>query len=78
VAPILDLTVIALAVFVTGSLGLLAWTLGVSAVRSTRRGRQEVVLARLGLARAERRLRADTASIRSSLADLNARLGRDR
>jgi hypothetical protein len=74
VAPILDLTVIALAVLVTGTLCLLGWTLGVTAVRAVSRGRREVVVARLHLAQTERRLRTDAAHARSALAELRARL----
>lgn len=54
---ILDLAVIAVAILVTITLGLLAWTLGVSTTRALRRGRRDLLLARLELATAERRLR---------------------
>ncbi|MDQ3150093.1 MAG: hypothetical protein M3Q38_09265, partial [Chloroflexota bacterium] len=40
---ILDLAVVALALIIVGSLGLLAWTLGISAVRATRLGRRRIV-----------------------------------
>ena len=54
---ILDLAVIAVAILVTITLGLLAWTLGVSTTRALRRMRRDLLLARLELAEAERRLR---------------------
>ena len=54
---ILDLAVIAVAILVSITLGLLAWTLGVSATRALRRFRRDILLARLELAVAERRLR---------------------
>ncbi len=54
---ILDLAVIAVAILVTITLGLLAWTLGVSTTRALRRMRRDLLLARLELAMAERRLR---------------------
>jgi hypothetical protein len=57
VAPILDLAVVVLAVMVCVSLGLLAWTLGVSVTRVLRRTRENLVNARLELTVAERRLR---------------------
>lgn len=54
---ILDLAVIAVAILVCTTLGLLAWTLGVSTTRALRRVRRDILLARLELAMAERRLR---------------------
>jgi hypothetical protein len=57
VGSILDLAVIAVAILVSITLGLLAWTLGVSATRALRRLRRDILLARLELAVAERRLR---------------------
>jgi len=56
VGLILDLAVVALAMVVIGSLALLAWTLGVSAVRSVRREHAAVVGARRSVARSESRL----------------------
>ena len=56
-APILDLAVVVLAVMVCVSLGLLAWTLGVSVTRVLRRTRENLVSTRLELTVAERRLR---------------------
>jgi hypothetical protein len=58
VGPLLDLPVVVLAVIVCGSLLLLAWTLGVTTPRAIGRSRTELIIARLHLARAERRLRA--------------------
>jgi hypothetical protein len=57
VAPILDLAVVVLAVAVCVSLGLLAWTLGVSITAVLRRTRENLVNTRLELTVAERRLR---------------------
>ncbi len=53
---ILDLAVVALAMVVIGSLALLAWTLGVSAVRSVRREQAAVVSARRSVVQTESRL----------------------
>jgi len=60
VGSILDLAVVVLALMVCVSMGLLAWTLGVSITGVLRRTRESLVNARLELAVAERRLR-DTA-----------------
>jgi hypothetical protein len=57
VGSILDLAVIAVAILVCVTLGLLAWTLGVSTTRALRRARRDVLLTRLHVATAERRLR---------------------
>jgi hypothetical protein len=57
VAPILDLAVVALALMVSVTLGMLAWTLGVTIPRAARRTRRELIDARLQLTVAERRLR---------------------
>jgi hypothetical protein len=54
---ILDLAVIAVAILVCITLGMLAWTLGISTTRAMRRVRRDILLARLELAMAERRLR---------------------
>lgn len=56
-ASVLDLAVVALAVMVCGTLGLLAWTLGVTIPRAARRARRDVTHARYRVAVAERRLR---------------------
>ncbi len=55
---ILDLAVTAIAAVVVGSLALLAWTLGVSSVRSVRRARRDVAMARAAVGRAEARITA--------------------
>jgi hypothetical protein len=57
VGSILDLAVVAVAILVSITLGLLAWTLGVTTTRALKRARRDVLLARLQLATAERRLR---------------------
>lgn len=56
-ASILDLAVVALAVMVCGTLGLLAWTLGITVPIAARRARRKVADQRARLAVAERRLR---------------------
>jgi hypothetical protein len=53
VGLILDLAVAALALVVIGSLATLAWTLAVSAVRATARGRRQVAVLRRSVADAE-------------------------
>ncbi|HEX2767482.1 MAG TPA: hypothetical protein VHR55_12705 [Candidatus Limnocylindria bacterium] len=63
---ILDLAVTAIAAVVVGSLALLAWTLGVSSVRSVRRARRDVAMARATVGRAEARM---TALARAARAD---------
>ena len=70
---ILDLAVAALALLVIGSLALLAWTLGYSAVRSARDGRRQVADLRRGVAEAESRLRSSAAGATATLAKLAAR-----
>jgi hypothetical protein len=52
----LDLAVVGLALLVSATLVLLAWTLGVSAVSAVHRARHQVILTRLQLAVAERLL----------------------
>ena len=52
----LDLAVVGLAILVSGTLVLLAWTLGVSAVAAVQRARHQVILTRLQLAILERRM----------------------
>jgi hypothetical protein len=64
VGPLLDLAVIALAGMVCVSLALLAWTLGVSIPLAVGRARIELVVARLTLARAERRLQSAADDVR--------------
>lgn len=70
---ILDLAVVALAVAVIGSLALLAWTLGVSAAGSVRRGRASVAAARGSVAGSEARLAAVASQARSILEQLSRR-----
>ena len=65
-APILDLAVVVLAVMVCVSLGLLAWTLGVSITRVLRRTRENLVTTRLDLTVAERRLRETAQALREA------------
>jgi hypothetical protein len=60
VASILDLAVVALAVMVCGTLGLLAWTLGVTVPSAARRARRDIASRRVRLVEAERRLRSLT------------------
>ena len=59
-ASILDLAVVALAVMVCGTLGLLAWTLGVTIPSAARRARRDIASRRIRLMEAERRLRSLT------------------
>lgn len=58
-ASIYDLAVVALALMVCGTLGLLAWTLGITIPTALRRMQRDVLEARLRLVIAERRLRAE-------------------
>lgn len=60
--PLLDLAVVALAIMVSGSLALLAWTLGVGGVRAVRDARRQLIRTRLQLSRLERQLRTDGAA----------------
>jgi hypothetical protein len=73
VGLILDLAVAALALLVVSSLALLAWTLGVGAVREVRRGRRQVAELRRDLVESESRLRAGAATASATLAELTAR-----
>lgn len=56
-ASFLDLAVVAVALTVCVTLGLLAWTLGVTIPAALRRARGQVLEARLRVVMAERRLR---------------------
>jgi hypothetical protein len=58
VASILDLAVIALAMMVCGTLGLLAWTMGIALPKALHRARRDLLQARLAVVVTERRLRA--------------------
>jgi hypothetical protein len=75
VGLILDLAVVALALVVIGSLALLAWTLAVSAVRSSRRSLAGVTDARRSVADADQRIRASAARAGSTLEGLSRRTG---
>ncbi|HSM38991.1 MAG TPA: hypothetical protein VK838_06620 [Candidatus Limnocylindrales bacterium] len=61
-ASIFDLAVVALALMVCGTLGLLAWTLGVTIPTALRRVHRDLLTARVRIVVAERRVR-DTAEI---------------
>jgi len=74
VGLILDLAVAVLALIVITSLALLAWTLGVSAVRATRNGRRQVAELRGAVAEAEARLRTAAADADATIAALSARM----
>ena len=63
----LDVAVVILAIGVTVSLGLLAWTLGVSAVVAVRRERARVTDARRRIAGARRRLEDAGAASRRAM-----------
>jgi hypothetical protein len=78
VGLILDLAVAALALVVIGSLALLAWTLGVSAVRTADRDRERVVAARRALRQVEERLTSGASSAADALAQVAERTGRAR
>lgn len=58
-ASIYDLAVVALAMMVCGTLGLLAWTLGITIPSALRRIQRDVLMARLRLVKAEHRLRLE-------------------
>jgi len=73
VGLILDVAVAALALLVIGSLALLAWTLGFSAVRATRRGRERIDDSRRVVADAEARLRSGAAGAVATLSELATR-----
>jgi hypothetical protein len=73
VGLIFDLAVAALALLVVGSLALLAWTLGFSAVREARRGRRQVAELRRDVVEAETRLRSGAATATATIAELTAR-----
>ena len=73
---ILDLAVAALALVVIGSLATLAWTLAVSMVRATARGRERVAAARRSVAGAEARLPVELARADARLGEALARISR--
>lgn len=70
------MAVVVIALIVCASLGLLAWTLGVSITRVLRRTRQGLVGARLELTVAERKLR-DTARALAEAREAEARRARE-
>jgi hypothetical protein len=78
VGPILDLAVIALSVLVCGSLGLLAWTLGVTGVQAVRLERARVADARARLAVDHRSLPEQMAAIDEVVVQGSRRLKGDR
>ena len=65
-----DVATVVLAVGVCGSLGLLAWTLGVGSLRAVRHARREVKDARMRLAAADRQLHARSGVIHDTLTRL--------
>ena len=73
---ILDLAVAALALVVIGSLATLAWTLAVSAVRATARGRERVAARRRRVADAEARLPKWSARANGVLEEALSRVSR--
>jgi hypothetical protein len=78
VGPILDLAVIGLALLVCVSLGLLAWTLGVTGVRTVLVERARVADARARLATCERSLPERRAAIERVVLQLTRRIKGDR
>ena len=70
---ILDVAVIVLAAAVIGSLALLVWTLAVSAVRATQRGREQVAASRQAVADLEARFRAASGRVAGTLAEMAQR-----
>jgi hypothetical protein len=77
VGLLLDVALVVLAVLVVGTLGLLAWTLGVTGLDSVRQERERVAALRQRLTDAERRLPSRAAAIREVLQRLSARLKGD-
>lgn len=73
----LDIAVVILAIGVAASLGLLAWTLGVSAVIAVARGRARVADARLRIAATERRMREAAAAARATIERMDPGRRRD-
>lgn len=71
---LLDVALVVLAVVVVGSLGLLAWTLGVTGLDSVRDERRRVAGLRQRLTDAERALPARSSAVRDVLRRLSARL----
>ncbi len=72
---LLDVALVVLAVLVVGTLGLLAWTLGVVGLDSVRHERERVAALRLRLTDAEHRLPPRAAEVREILRQLSVKLG---
>lgn len=70
---LLDFAVVSIALVVTVSLGMLAWTLGVSAVLATRRGRSQVARRRARLPTDTQRFQEFAGHARRTLAQLAER-----
>ncbi|PZR60583.1 MAG: hypothetical protein DLM71_10475 [Chloroflexi bacterium] len=68
--PLLDAAVLVLLVVAFGSLGLLAWTIGVSGVAATRRGTDRLARRRAALTARREELPAKAASLRDAVARL--------
>jgi hypothetical protein len=78
VGLILDLAVVILGLLVIGSLGLLAWTLAVSSVRSVEQSRERVSTSRRTIGEMEARLRSSASDATATISDLAARTTRSR
>jgi hypothetical protein len=78
VGPVLDLAVVALSVVVCLSLALLAWTLGVSGVRTVRQERARVGALRSRLAALEREITRQAADANEVLRRLSESVKGDR
>ena len=70
---ILDLAVVALALVVIGSLGLLAWMLAVNAVSAVRDGRQRIGSARRTVAESEARIQRAAERASAALTGISQR-----
>ena len=73
---VLEAAVVALALLVCASLGLLAWTLAIGGRQAVRPERERVSAARAELATAERRLRSRLAATEAVLRTANERMRR--
>ena len=72
--PLLNAAVILLALLVSGSLALLAWTLAVSGPEAVRAERARVAAARASLASTETAMREHLAKVGAALRDVNDRM----
>jgi len=70
VGLILDLAVVALALIIIGSLGFLAWTLAISTVRASRRGRRLVAGWTRSVATVDSWMQTGAPTTTATLADL--------